>query len=146
MREEKLIFLLEVLGEEGTKNLPPYQANVINELLKENSLERTAEIWAEYSIENTSPFSAGKADTPTYVKEIKKEFKKFICGDTKYESNRKEIESKVGITENPIIISSISSMIGNQIGLAGSFVAPVLVLLIKSILDISINAWCNIQE
>ncbi|TDM49295.1 hypothetical protein ETI06_07050 [Macrococcoides goetzii] len=146
MNEEKLIILLETLSKEGTKNLPQYQARVINELLNENSFDRTAEIWAEYNFENTSPFSSENTKATNYVKEIKKELKKFICGDEKYESNRNEIVSKVGITDNAILISSMSSVIGNQIGLAGTFVAPVLVLLIKSLSNISINAWCNLQE
>ncbi|HDR7787449.1 hypothetical protein COJ60_22020 [Bacillus cereus] len=127
-------------------SLPNYQKDIVAELLTTNSHEDAAKTWLEASTGNTSPFSGEQKSEKKYFIQLKKEVYKLLCGDPKYATERDEFTQLIQSPDNKtLLVSSISGLIGSQIGLAASFVAPVIVIILMTLAKTSLNAWCEVQ-
>jgi hypothetical protein len=140
-------FLLQESEIEWLDALPNYQKSTIAELLETNPYESVAAIWLESSIGNNSPFGAGNPQgKKNYFNYLKKEFHKLMCGNPEYAAERKELNQLFEKNDTKTaIISFISAIIGAKIGLAATFIAPAVVLLLMLISKTSVNAWCTMQ-
>ncbi|ARI78807.1 hypothetical protein [Halobacillus mangrovi] len=127
--------------------LPNYQRDLVNELLSYYSYEEAAVTWLESSTSNTSPFSGQPQPEKKYFEYVKKEVHKLLCGDTNYEAERHELVQLAQKPENKNgIIAMVSALIGAKLGLAATFLAPVIVIIFLTIGKISLNAWCTMES
>lgn len=128
--------------------LPNYQKSLITELLNKNTEEEVVSIWLATSISNNSPFSAVPGENKKkYLDFLKKEVQALLCGNPKYDSERNELIALINKNvPKEVIISFISAAIGASIGLAATFIAPVIVLILMIVGKMSLNAWCALKE
>ncbi|PGM45484.1 hypothetical protein [Bacillus thuringiensis] len=127
-------------------SLPNYQKDIVSELLTSNSHEDAAKAWLEASTGNTSPFSGEQKPKKNYFMLLKKEFFKLLCGDPKYAAEREEFTQLIQSPDKKtVLVSWISTLIASQVGLAASFVAPVVVIILMALAKTSLNAWCELQ-
>ena len=68
-----------------------------------------------------------------------------MCGAEQYEEDRKKIAESSDKSQQ-YIIGVMSAAIGKTIGAAGTFIAPVIVLLILSLGKMALNAWCEMRK
>ncbi|WP_217582228.1 hypothetical protein, partial [Lysinibacillus sp. GbtcB16] len=84
-----------------------------------NTHEGAAKAWLEASIGNTSPFSGEQKPKNDYFMLLKKELYKLFCGDSRYAAQREEFTQLIQSPDNRMLfVSSISALIGSQVGLA----------------------------
>lgn len=132
--------------ESWLNTLPDYQKEVVSELLNVHSDEEAMLSWLEASIGNTSPFSGQALQKTKYSTMLKKEVQKLLCGNPEYNSERDELTELFRKPENKTaIISAVSAIIGAKVGLAATFIAPVIVIIFLIIAKTSLNAWCALQ-
>jgi hypothetical protein len=127
--------------------LPSYQKDTINDLLTTKSLEETASIWLESTVNNNSPFGAEKKESEKkYFAILKSEVNKLVCGDPEYQNERNELNGLINQKENKAaIISLVSAFIGAKVGLAATFIAPAIVIIFTMIGKVSLTAWCKLK-
>lgn len=128
--------------------LEPYQQELINELLCITKGDRlaAADKWLNSNMSQTVVFGGEKKHS-VFRDKFFEELEKFICGcdDGRYEAERKEL-LETSTKGKEAILYAISAAIGAQMGVAGAFVAPALVLIFQSTGKIVINAWCETQK
>lgn len=128
--------------------LEPYQQELVNELLRTTKGDclAAADKWLNSNMSQTVAFGGEKKHS-VFRDKLFEELEKFICGcdDGRYEAERKELQ-ETSTKGKDAILCAISGAIGAQIGVAGVFVAPALVLIFQSIGKIVINAWCETQK
>ncbi|WP_233966182.1 hypothetical protein [Pectobacterium polaris] len=126
--------------------LKPYQRGPISKFIEENGEDKAIELWLSSSgISNTSPFGGivtGR-DTNNFSTRFKEEFKKFICGDEKYDQDRKGF-AVAGGEAKAYIVGAISSALAAPLGVTASFLVPAIVLMIIVVMKIGVNAYCQI--
>jgi len=128
--------------------LKDYQRNIVNDFLKNSgSYNEAAEKWISSSPDQTVPFgsSPNRINKEQYFEKFMEELEKFICGDERYEEERKKIVSKANLTETTIV-SFVSSALAPYVGSAGPFLVPVVVLAFMTITKMSKNAWCEARK
>lgn len=129
-------------------SLEPYQQELINELLKaaEGDFERAADLWLNASPAQTAAFGGEKEHLKVYREKITDEIEKFICGtDESYSAEREKLQNNSDATQQ-YIVGVLSTAIGAHLGVAGAFIAPVIVLVIISFSKIALNAWCEMRK
>ncbi|MDY0406599.1 serine protease [Virgibacillus sp. 179-BFC.A HS] len=147
MEWNEIVSVVDIKDEEWLISLPKYQQDTIKDLLSIKEPEDAAIAWLTATTQNTSPFSAKNEDSSSYFDSIKAELYKLLCGNPEYDEERKELSGIIKSQDNrTLIVSSISGIIGSKVGLAGTFIAPVTVLLFMTISKVSINAWCEWQK
>lgn len=131
---------------EWLETIPKYQREILNDLLEQTTFEEAATIWLDSSIENNSPFSS-EGTNKRYSEFVFKEIHKFLCGNPIYNEERNELNN---ILKNngskEAVISCISAAIGSQLGLAATFIAPAIVLLLMTVGKVTVNAWCEMHK
>lgn len=123
----------------------PYMRRIVERLLECHSEEETAKILLSIKgVENTKSFggyTTQRADD-VYWTRFKKEFDMFICGHPKYQQQRDDI-----LKNSNIITISTTSLIASAlapfVGIAASFLTVPIVLLLKALSKLSINAYCQ---
>ncbi len=130
--------------------LEPYQREIIQELLSTNNNDylKVADAWLQASPAQTAGFGGDptKSNSKIYREKILEEIEKFICGtDDSYDDERQKISDNVEASEQ-VIVSIISAAIGAHLGLAGAYLAPIIVVLIMSFGKIGRNAWCSMRK
>ncbi|PIC74006.1 hypothetical protein [Sporosarcina sp. P17b] len=147
MKWNEIVSTFDIPNEEWLITLPKYQQSTIKELLNIKDPEDVAIAWLTATTQNTSPFSAKKEDSSRYFDLIKIELYKLLCGNPEYSEERKELNGIISSHNNKtLVVSSISGIIGSKVGLAGTFIAPVTVLIFMTISKVSVNAWCEWQK
>lgn len=127
------------------ESLPKYQQDRLNSLLSTGiSPEEAANKWLSANVENTYPFGAEKKDN-VFIDRILDEIRNFLCGSEEYESVRSKISSNGNIV-HAYFVGVLAAAIAPKLGLAAVFLAPVIALLLASIGQVSLNAWCKTQE
>lgn len=140
--------LVQLSPEEIIGGLESYQQDIVNALLKatDNNYIESADRWLSASPTNTVKFGGDSNHSSLYREKVIEEIEKFICGnDTKYEEERKKLSANSEKTQQ-YVIGVISTAIGGELGVAGAFIAPVIVLIIISISKMCINAWCEMRK
>lgn len=131
--------------EEWLSEEKPYKKKLVEKLLENHSEEETAKILlSTKGVENTTSFggySTKQADDDYWMK-FKAEFDMFICGHPKYQNLRDDINKN----SNIITISTtslIASTLAPSVGIAASFITVPVVLMLKALSELSINAYCK---
>jgi hypothetical protein len=123
--------------------LKTYQSNSINHLLAENSPEETIKLWLSANGPTSTIQFGGTNDSPEpFMDRFKNEFKKFVCGDSAYDSFRSQLSSESPIAKT-IYISIISSALGATLGYTATLLAPAVAIMLHLVGSLGINAWCN---
>ncbi len=129
-------------------SLDNYQQEIVRALLKatDNNYLESADKWLSASPSNTAKFGGDSSHSTIYREKVVEEIAKFLCGnDTTYEEERKKLNEQSDKSQK-YIIGVLSTAIGLQLGVAGVFIAPVIVLIIISMGKICINAWCEMRK
>lgn len=122
--------------------LPAYQKNRINQLLEKGySTTEVAEIWLSASPKNIAPFGTEKGHN-IFLEKIKDEFEGLLCGDSKYDDYRSKLLGEVSLSKG-YVIGLISSAISPAVGASGTFIAPIVALLLVGMGKLTVNAWCE---
>jgi hypothetical protein len=127
--------------------LDNYQIEIIKSFLSSNSNNYldSADRWLNASTTNTAKFGGDTNKSQIYREKVLNEVENFLCGDDRYDSDRRKIFDATDKSQK-YIIGVMSAAIGKTLGVAGTFIAPVIVLLIISIGKIAVNAWCEMRK
>lgn len=130
------------------KGLDNYQQEIVYALLKatDNNYLEAADKWLSASPSNTAKFGGDSSHSTIYREKVVEEIEKFLCGsDPSYEEERKKLNIQSDKSQK-YIIGVLSTAIGSQLGVAGAFIAPVIVLIFISMGKVCINAWCEMRK
>ena len=138
-----------IISEPGEllSTLDTYQRDIINQFLEKtsNNYLESADRWLNASPSNTALFGGEHDRSKIYRDKILEEIEKFLCGDSSYEEDRNKIAASSDNSQK-YIIGLMSAAIGKSLGVAGTFIAPVIVLMIMSFGKIALNAWCAMRR
>lgn len=126
--------------------LKPYQRKSIEELIQNFGEEDAAKKWlAANGPSSTQKFGGSQADNPKpFWDRFSQEFRLFVCGDKKYAKERKELLKQANPTAL-VVVSTISVVIATTLGLAPALITPVVVIMLKVVGRIGLNAWCAVS-
>jgi hypothetical protein len=128
-------------------SIDDFQAEIIKTFLASNSNDYllSADNWLNASTANTAKLGGESNKSKIYREKLLEELEKFLCGDQQYDEDRNKISDSTDKSQK-YIIGVMSASIGKALGTAGTFIAPVIVLLILSIGKMAINAWCAMRK
>jgi hypothetical protein len=127
--------------DEWLKELKPYQRNTITKLLEDHEPVDVAKSWiTSEGSATTIPFGGVHNPKPFWDNFIN-EFNKFICDDREYENEKKELKKEAPISK-ALIIAVIGGALAQRLGLAASLLAPAIALLLFTVGNITVNAYC----
>jgi len=124
--------------------LPIYQRDSLVQMrAKGISYDDIATAWIAAGSSNTAPFSSGEQimPDPTFLMKLQREFRAYLCGDKKYDKDRKQITAQ-GKDGRIFVVSGLSVAIAPYVGSASAVIAPIIVLLLANLGRVSLNAWC----
>lgn len=121
--------------------LPKYQEKLINQLLKDYTVEEAGSIWIDSTIDTNSPFST-KGNRNKYYQLVFNEIKKLICGDEKYQKERNQL-AEVG---KGTLVTTVANMISGFLGLPAELIAGTVATIFVSISKVSTSAWCEMNQ
>lgn len=144
---EELSTLIQSEQDELLTTIDSFQVDILKSFLVSTSNDylKSADYWLNASTANTARFGGEPNKTKIYRDKLLEELEKFICGDAQYEEDRKKIGESADKSQK-YIIGVMSVAIGKSLGVAGTFIAPVIVLLILSIGKMAVNAWCAMRK
>lgn len=130
-------------------SLEVYQQKLVRDLIANTGgdYNKAADNWLSASPSNTAQFGGEHKRSSLFREKVFEELEKFICGcdDGRYDNAREEL-NKYGDMTKETIISVMSAAIGGTIGVAGAFVAPIIVFILLSLGQITKNAWCEMRK
>lgn len=130
-------------------SLEVYQQKLVCDLIANTGgdYNKAADNWLSASPSNTAQFGGEHKRSSLFREKVFEELEKFICGcdDGRYDNAREEL-NKYGDMTKETIISVMSAAIGGTIGVAGAFVAPIIVFILLSLGQITKNAWCEMRK
>jgi len=129
--------------ESWLQTLKPYQRATIDHFMLTMSAEAAAEKWlTTIGSPNIAGFGGGTTqDTKPYWDKFKAECRRFICDDSAYADEKKEILSASGVSK-PVLVSTMSGLIGATLGTPGTLIAPAITLVLFTIGSIGRKAYC----
>jgi hypothetical protein len=129
--------------DDWSQALKPYQRTLVDELLAlGKTTEEIALIWLDkVGAENNAPFGS-QSSSQNFFDAVKLEFSKLVCGDDRYEDDRKKINTLWG-KHKVAIVSTIAAAIASQLGIAVAILTPVIALLLDLFGKLGRNAWCD---
>jgi hypothetical protein len=136
-----------LLAEEPIKwvqELPQYQREAIEILLSKGaSFDEVAQAWLNASAENTYRFAASTpvGDRGTFLKNLKREVRAYLCGDKKYKKERDGLFGEKGLART-YVVSAMAVAIAPHLSVASAVIAPLIALVLASIGKVALNAWC----
>ena len=140
---------LQINSDELISCLENYQQDLVRALIaaSDEDFNKAADKWLSATPSNTVQFGGEHKQPSIFREKIFEEVEKFICGsdEGRYDSAREELNKQGDMTKEAII-SVMSAAIGGVIGVAGAFIAPVIVLILLSIGKIVKNAWCETRK
>lgn len=144
---ENLDDIFQADQEQLLTSIDEFQSDIIKEFLRKtsNNYIESADKWLNATPANTAQFGGEINKNKIYREKLLEEIEKFLCGDERYEDDRKKIALS-GDKSQKYIIGVMSAAIGKSLGIAGTFIAPVIVLLILSIGKMAVNAWCEMRK
>lgn len=126
--------------------LPSYQRDALDQLLRQGkSYDEAAQSYLTASAANTFKFGADPSvvDKSSFLKNLRRELRAYLCGDAKYKAERDGLFGKKGVARE-LIVSSIAVAIAQHLNVAAVVIAPVIALLLASIGRVTLEAWCAI--
>jgi hypothetical protein len=139
-----------LLAEEPIKwvqELPEYQREAIEKLLSDGaSFDEVAQAWLNASAENTYRFAASTpvGDKGTFLENLKREIRAFLCGDKKYKKERDGLFGDKGLART-YVVSAMAVAIAPHLSVASAVISPLIALVLASIGKVALNAWCATQ-
>ncbi|MBS5787938.1 MAG: hypothetical protein KIC98_08505 [Clostridioides difficile] len=129
---------------EWLDELKPYQRNIVKNLVEKYGIEEAIDKWMiANGPESTVKFGGESNNTnEKFSEKFKCEVNKFICGHPSYDKYRDEY-SKISDSSKTIAISSISSLIGSQLGVSATVLVPAVVLTLYLVGIMGKNAYCS---
>ncbi len=127
--------------------LKPYQIKTITNLVQKYGEEEAAKIWIESKGPiNTVTFGGLPSNTQNrnYYEALKLEIHKFICGQDNYKEERKKIIG-TGDVINTAVSTKMAVIFSPIIGVSVPVLLPALLLILKAISKISVNAFCSMS-
>lgn len=123
--------------------LKPYQRSALEQFTKTMEPEAAAERWlTTIGTPNIAGFGgAGMQNPKPYWERFKSECRRFICDESAYAEDKKALLAQTPISK-PLLISTMSSVIGATLGTAGTLVAPAVTLMLFTIGKVGLNAYC----
>jgi hypothetical protein len=124
--------------------LPKGQKQIIQEMLNGGkSEEQVGEFWLSGAgSESTAGFGSG-IFLQSFFTNVKQEFINFVCGDPKYEAERKQVNDLWHKHGKVAVVSFVAAEVAKTVGLACAAVIPVVALLFSSTAKIGVNAFCT---
>lgn len=137
--------LLFDLTEDGWfEGLPKGQKQTIQEMLESGKTEeQIGEFWlSSTGSESTAGFGSG-VFLQSFFLNVRQEFINFVCGDSKYEAERKQANDIWNKHGKVTLVSLVAAAVANTLGLAFAAVVPVVALLFSTTAKIGVNAFCT---
>ncbi len=130
-------------------SLDAYQQDLVKSLIDNSNgdYKAAADKWLSASPAFTAQFGGEHNRSSVFREKVFEEVEKFICGcdDGRYDKDREKLNEQGDLTKEAII-SVMSAAIGGSIGVAGVYIAPVIVLILLNIGKIVKNAWCEMMK
>lgn len=123
--------------------LLPYQKNIFDTLIEKYGEEGAIKIWLSPNNSQIVMFGGDSNESHTYYDKVTDEIRKFICGDDKYADEREKIRLYTERTAKYVVIT-LAAILGDLFGTASAILVPVIVIILKSISKIGLNAWCAV--
>lgn len=123
--------------------LKPYQKNTLNHFMRSMGPEGAAEKWLT-TIGSPDIAAFGGAEggnSQPYWERFKAECRKFVCDDTAYTEEKKDLLEKSPVSK-AFMISTMSGAIGAYLGAPGTLIAPAVTVMLFTIGQIGRNAYC----
>lgn len=125
--------------------LPQYQIKIIEQLYSQDSgYEEVVNKWLQAFPYDTVPFGTEQNQKVFYNKFLD-EIEAFLRGDERYKSESDALLKNSSCIQT-IVVSAISSAIGVKLGIAATFIAPAVVVVLGIIGKMGINAWLAKRE
>jgi len=124
--------------------LKPYQRDIIKNLLKteHQNTEKTAEKWLTMTGSSNIAAFGGIENPKPFWDSFKNEIYLFFCDDTAYADIKKSFGDERPIVKK-VLISAVSGAIGATLGYSATLLAPAVVLMLSTIAQMGINAYCK---
>lgn len=124
--------------------LKPFQKEVLLPLIDSVGEEEAARIWLAPKTTEMKDFGGTSSDPAPYFDRVISEIRKFICGDEKYNSEREKLTSGINKSATTTV-AAISLAVGDVFGIAPALLTPIVVMILKMIGKIGVNAWCSVE-
>lgn len=122
--------------------LTPYHQRLINDLRSAGNSEwEIIDLWLRQSGPSTN-FPMGSGGRVDFTTRFRAELHALICGDDRYEPERKRILSQGDITQ-AALVGALAFVLGPALGTAAVFVAPPIAVALAVIGRVGIRAWCS---
>jgi len=134
--------------EEALSCLKFYQQEDIKSLLlsNENDIEKVARIYLyAQGASNTVKFGGGSSTDNLFFDILKLEVKKFVCGDSKYDSERKKLKETSEVCLSKRYLTICSAAIATNYGLIATALYVVVSLILVPIISIGVTAYCSLD-
>ena len=124
--------------------LPDNQSQELKKMLDFGKTEeQIAELFlSSPGADSTSGFGASGPNQSFFLN-VKQEFTEFICGNPKYEEERKQVEAIWKEHGKTVVVSMISAFIAVTVGLTVAALTPVVALLLALVSKVGVNAFCT---
>lgn len=128
--------------EELIETLQGYQKEIVNNLLKNNTVDKCIEIWINTDgILNNANFG-GEPKKNKLLENFKIEFCKLLCEYPEYEDQIKEIKIYANLGKETLI-SGLTFALAPKLGTTAIILTPLVVLALIAISKVGIKAYCN---
>ena len=124
--------------------LKPFQKEILLPLINSVGEEEAARIWLAPKLANEMKNFGGVQSNPApFFDRVLSEIRMFICGDEKYKSEREKLIGGINKSASTTV-SAISLAVGDVFGIAPALLTPIVIMILKMIGKIGVNAWCAI--
>lgn len=125
--------------------LKPFQQSLVKELLERFDEETAAKMWLSSSgpLDLRQFGGDQKISAEPFYQKFLAEFRAFVCGAERYESERAELV-KVAKPAASCIVTVISVTVAAALGVTVGLIVPAVALLLKLIGKIGLNVWCDL--
>lgn len=127
--------------------LKPYQIELIDKLLENNTSEEAIEKYLSANgPTNTIQFGGNgiERNPKPFNTKFREEFDKFICGHPDYKDFYPKVKEGTSIPVSAII-SSIAAALGAKFGISAAMISPVIVLALSLLGTMSRRAYCSVR-
>lgn len=128
--------------------VPAYHRSSIDELLKQGrGYQDIAELLLTARAEHTYAFGSTtpQKDKNVFIQNLLQEIENFLCGDSKYETERTKLFGEQGLART-YVVSAISVAIAPYLGVSAVVLSPAVALILASFGKITLNAWCQSRK
>lgn len=127
-------------------DLPRWQRETINEMLKGSSEEVVAQRWLEKSGASTTAGYGTSGFLRSYFDNFIAEFDGIICGDEKYADLRKKAGAVWEKQGNTGLVALLAGTIAIQLNIAAVVLVPVISLCLNAVGRMSVGAYCRTRR